>query len=284
MMNVTRYKCSVLAVDDDPAILSLLCHQLGNDFEVLTASSVGQARGLLAQRSVDIVLTDLKLPDEPGLALLDWVRRTTPRTSRILITGTARLEDAADAINQTQVHRLVLKPWRSEDLLQSLRAVSRALLLERSHEQLLDEMRKLNLELEQRVNERTRELEIVPVATPAEKHDAGEDGPLTGLADRPVQPASNRPHCSKRVAASKPDSDSVVRGSDRHRSLQGGQHEPPSPRRRSHTDVAGRRVAKFHSRIGLRWAALAVAREFPATRRIPTPQGPWFSRKGSERM
>ena len=158
-MNVTRYKCSVLVVDDDPVILSLISIQLGNEFEVLTAGSVEQARGLLVLRSFDIVMTDLQLPGEPGLALLDWVRRMTPRTSRILITGTARLEDAADAINQTQVHRLILKPWRSEDLLQSLRAVSRGLLMERTHEQLLDELRKLNLELEQRVIDRTRELE-----------------------------------------------------------------------------------------------------------------------------
>lgn len=186
-MNVTRYKCSVLAVDDDPAILSLLAMQLGHDFEILTACSVEQARALLAQRSVDIVLTDLQLPDESGLALLDWVRRTTPRTARILITGTARLEDAADAINQTQVHRLVLKPWRSEDLLQSLRAVSRALLLERSHEQLLDELRKLNLELEQRVIDRTHELENALTQLQQKNlmlEKMALTDPLTGLSNR----------------------------------------------------------------------------------------------------
>jgi diguanylate cyclase (GGDEF)-like protein len=159
-MNVTRYRCSVLVVDDDPAILSLLQTQLAADFEVLTSASSEHARGILTQRSVDILLTDLALPDESGLGLLDWVRRTSPRTYRVLLTGTARLEDAVDAINHTQIHRIVLKPWRSVDLLQSLRSTSRALLLERSHEQLLDEMRKLNLELEQRVVDRTRELEI----------------------------------------------------------------------------------------------------------------------------
>jgi len=159
-MNVTRYKCSVLIVDDDPGILSVLVAQLDSDFEVLTTCTSMQAREVLGRRSVDIVMTDLNLPDESGLALLDWVRRTAPRTARVLITGTARLEDAADAINQTQVHRLILKPWRSEDLLQSLRAAARALLMERSHEQLLDELRRLNVELEQRVVDRTRELEV----------------------------------------------------------------------------------------------------------------------------
>ncbi len=160
-MNATRYKCSVLVVDDDPAVLALLVAQLANDFELLTACSSEQARGLLSQRSADILMTDLTLPDESGVRLLDWVRRTAPRTARVLLTGTARLEDAVDAINHSQVHRLVLKPWRPEDLLQTLRATARGLLLERSHEQLLDELRKLNLELEARVAARTRELEQV---------------------------------------------------------------------------------------------------------------------------
>ncbi len=158
-MNVTRYKCSVLVVDDDPGVLAILNSQLAADFEVFSACSVEHARSQLAKRSIDILLTDLSLPDESGLSLLDWVRRHSPRTYRVLLTGTVRLEDTVDAINQTQIHRLVLKPWRCEDLLQTLRATSRALLLERSHEQLLDEMRRLNLELEQRVVDRTRALE-----------------------------------------------------------------------------------------------------------------------------
>lgn len=160
-MNVTRYKCSVLAIDDDPLVLAILVRQLAADFEVLTAPNIERGREALAQRSVDIVLCDLQLPDGSGLDLLDWLRRTAPRTARVLITGAARMEDTVDAINHSQVHRLVLKPWRAEDLLQALRTIARSLLLERSHEQLLDELRKLNLELEQRVHTRTLELEQV---------------------------------------------------------------------------------------------------------------------------
>ena len=157
-MNVTRYKCSVLIVDDDPGVLSLLAAQLAAEFEVIAASTPEQARAVLAERSVDILLCDLHLPGESGLKLLDGTRRASPRTARVLLTGTARLEDAVDAINHAQVHRLVLKPWKGEDLLQTLRAIGRGLLLERSHEQLLDELRALNADLEQRVAERTNEL------------------------------------------------------------------------------------------------------------------------------
>lgn len=158
-MNVSRYKCSVLVVDDDQAVLSLLATQLASDFEVVKAPNAEQARIVLASRNVDIILCDLHLPDESGLSLLDGTRRASPHTARVLITGAARIEDAIDAINHAQVHRLVLKPWRAEDLRQTLLNISRGLLLERSHEQLLDELRQLNADLEQRVADRTRALE-----------------------------------------------------------------------------------------------------------------------------
>ncbi len=158
-MPPTRYKCSVLVVDDEPAVLELLTGQLSHEFDVLTARSAVEAREKIASRPIDIVLSDLQLHDESGIHLLDWVYRTSPRTARLLLTGTARVEDAANAINTCRIHRFVLKPWRSEDLLLNLRQVARGLLLERSHEQLLEELRRLNLELEQRVVDRTRELE-----------------------------------------------------------------------------------------------------------------------------
>jgi diguanylate cyclase (GGDEF)-like protein len=148
-----------LVVDDEPSVRALLLGQLGDEFDVRVAGSAEQARHTLLDSPADIVLTDLLLPDGTGVQLLDWVQRILPRTGRVLLTGTARIEDAADAVNCSRVHRLVLKPWRTEDLLATLRSVARGLLLEHSHEQLLDEYRRLNADLEQRVQERTRELE-----------------------------------------------------------------------------------------------------------------------------
>lgn len=231
-MNVTRYKCSTLVVDDDPQILAVLAAQLGADFDVTTACTAAQARAILAQRSVDIVLSDLQLPDETGLSLLDWVRRTAPRTARVLITGTARMQDAVDAINHSQVHRLVLKPWRSEDLLQTLRAIARSLLLERSHEHLLDELRKLNLELEQRVLTRTHELEhalgqLQQANLILEKMAATD--PLTGLANKRAIDAIARKEFQRRTRIPTPiavlwiDADHFGRVNKDHSQIAGDQ-------------------------------------------------------------
>lgn len=157
MLNA-RYKCSVLVVDDEPSILALLARQLGHDFELLTAGTAEQAKSIVSYRAIDIVVTDLQLPDASGLALLDWVRRISPQSARVLLSGTAKLKDAAEAINCCQIDRLILKPWRGEDLLAHLNEVAKGLLLARSHKHLLDEMKTLNQQLEKRVADRTQEL------------------------------------------------------------------------------------------------------------------------------
>jgi diguanylate cyclase (GGDEF)-like protein len=180
-MTAPRYRCSVLAVDDEPAILALLEGQLGREFDLRVASTAERAKELLtASGGVDMIITDLTLPDATGVQLLDWACRTYPRTARILISGTAKLKDVADAVNCCHVHRIVLKPWRGEDLVAHLRDVGRGVLLERSHEKLLEDLRTLNAELEERVAERTRELQ--ERSQILEKMALTD--PLTGLPNR----------------------------------------------------------------------------------------------------
>ena len=152
-------KCSLLLVDDEPYILNTLSALAAKDFDVLKADSAEAAIDVFRRREVDIILTDQKMPGLTGVQLLEWVCEHSPKTIRLVMTGLARLEDAVDAINCGQVHRYLFKPWRANELLQILRGAARTFLLERSHEQLLDELRQLNQSLEARVQQRTQELE-----------------------------------------------------------------------------------------------------------------------------
>jgi diguanylate cyclase (GGDEF)-like protein len=156
---VTPHKCSLLVIDDDPGVLSTLVALASKDFDVLAAGSAEAAQQLFAVRAIDLVLADQNLPGMTGVQLLEWVRNHHPSTVRLLMTGLARFEDAVEAINCGQVFRYLFKPWRGGELLEVLRSASRTFLLERSHDQLLGELRQLNLDLEQRVNQRTRELQ-----------------------------------------------------------------------------------------------------------------------------
>ncbi|HXG08563.1 MAG TPA: diguanylate cyclase [Gemmataceae bacterium] len=152
-------KCSLLIVDDEHYLLPTLAALLGNDFEVITADSAEAAQEAFARREIDIVLTDQKMPRVTGIQLLEWVRQRSPKTVRLLMTGYAELEGAIEAINRGQVYYYLLKPWRTEELLQVLRNAADKFWLERSREQLLGELRRLNQDLERRIVERTRELE-----------------------------------------------------------------------------------------------------------------------------
>lgn len=152
-------KCSLLVVDDDPHILATLQGLLADEFTVLTAASAEAAQQVFAAHPIDIILTDQRMPRMSGVAFLEWARQHHPHTARLLMTGFAELEEAVEAINRGQVFRYIFKPWRLDVLLECLRSAARTILLERSHEQLLRELRRLNLELEDRVAQRTRELE-----------------------------------------------------------------------------------------------------------------------------
>ena len=163
---MSRYKCSLLVVDDEPSILDTLKILLRPEFEVLTADCADAAQQHFAQREIDILLTDQKMPRVTGVQLLEWVKENHPKTIRLMMTGFAELEETINAINKGQVFRFLLKPWQTENLLETLRTAGRTFVLERSHEQLLDELRQLNdklremnVELENRVAERTKSLE-----------------------------------------------------------------------------------------------------------------------------
>lgn len=152
-------RCSLLVVDDDPSILATLALLAAPEFDVLTAGTAEHARHLIGRRPVDLILTDQKLPGMAGVELLEWTRQHSPRTVRLLMTGLAVWEDAVQAINGGQVFRYLFKPWRNEELLHVLRHAAHAFHLERSNERLMEELRQLNLELERRVELRTRELQ-----------------------------------------------------------------------------------------------------------------------------
>jgi len=173
-------KCTLLVVDNDPHILATLPALLADEFEVLTASSGDAAQRLFATRSIELVLADQKMPRMSGVSLLEWVREHHPQTMRLLMTGFAELEEVVEAINRSQVFRYIFKPWRTDELLETLRMAARTFLLERSNLQLLNELRQLNLELEDRVAVRTREL----AEANRKLEELARTDPLTGVLNR----------------------------------------------------------------------------------------------------
>ena len=160
-------KPKVLLVDDEESILNSLRRLLrGQPYELLLATSGAQALEVMEQHSIDLVMTDARMPNMDGATLLAHIHRLYPTTTRILLTGYADMPTIIKAINEGQIHRYISKPWNDEEMLLTLRQSLAHQYSERERQRLEqltrlqnDQLKSLNTTLEKHVAARTSELQ-----------------------------------------------------------------------------------------------------------------------------
>lgn len=107
-------KPSILFVDDEVPLLRAISRVLkGCSLEVVIASSPSEALDILGQRRIDVVVSDIDMPEMSGLELLDIVRMRHPSALRMVLTGAASLERVLHAVNEGEVVRFFVKPFDS---------------------------------------------------------------------------------------------------------------------------------------------------------------------------
>jgi response regulator RpfG family c-di-GMP phosphodiesterase len=156
----------ILFVDDEQNILSSLRRLFRtHGYEVLTAGSGAAGLEILAQEPVDLIISDMRMPEMDGAQFLEQVRQRWPDTIRMLLTGYSDIPSILAAINRGEIYRYITKPWDDNDIvLVVLHALERrALEQEKKRLEALilaqnDELRDLNASLEVKVAERTAEL------------------------------------------------------------------------------------------------------------------------------
>ena len=119
---VTSGAGSVLIIDDEAEIresLQTLLELEGFEVECAVNGTEGLTR--IGERSFDLVLLDLALPDRNGLDILADLRATDPQLSVIMITAYGTVENAVRAM-QGGASNFVQKPWDNEKLLADVRA------------------------------------------------------------------------------------------------------------------------------------------------------------------
>ncbi len=103
----------VLVVDDKPNMLRLMAKVLRDDARILTAESGAEAIRILEAEPVDVVLSDLRMPDSDGLAVLEASKRLRPRSEFILMTAYASVPTAVEALRMGAFDYLT-KPFEPE--------------------------------------------------------------------------------------------------------------------------------------------------------------------------
>jgi DNA-binding NtrC family response regulator len=115
MFEATR---TVLIVDDDPQILRLLRAMLGpQNVKVLSAPLPSDALRICGEETVDVLISDISMPQMDGNKLAERVFKLNPRVRVLLISGAV---DEAPKVKGGQV-RFLKKPFFPAELIRSLR-------------------------------------------------------------------------------------------------------------------------------------------------------------------
>lgn len=108
----------ILIVEDDVAFCTMLQTFLRkNDFEVEVAYSAADALAAFDKMKVDIVISDVRLPDKEGLEILRRIKTFNPATQVIMMTSYAEIKMAVEAMKEGAFD-YIAKPFNPEVILQ----------------------------------------------------------------------------------------------------------------------------------------------------------------------
>lgn len=159
----------VLTVDDEPSVLSALRRVFrAQGIATLQATSAAEGLALLKTHRVDLVISDMRMPEMDGARFLEQVKIHDPGIVRVLLTGYADMSSTIAAINQGAIHRYIAKPWDDQDLVLVVREALIRRELERKNAELSEltarqneQLQDANQTLESRVSARTAELQQI---------------------------------------------------------------------------------------------------------------------------
>jgi|TARA_R110000823_G_scaffold185666_1_gene318073 DNA-binding NtrC family response regulator len=113
-------KENILIVDDDINILELLQRHLHSlNYHTYKAVSVKEAVAILRDTEIDLLITDLKMPEVDGFQLIQFASEHYPNMPKLVVTGYPSVQDALSAIKSGAIDYLV-KPFTKEELKQGV--------------------------------------------------------------------------------------------------------------------------------------------------------------------
>ena len=141
-------RARILVVDDDESIRTVLLAILAEEgYSVDVARTGKEAVKKSKTTRYSLALIDVRLPDTEGTRLLTQLKRASPRTRKIIITGYPSLQNAIDALNRG-ADAYVMKPFNMEKVLGTIKEQ-----LEKQREEMMFSQEKVAEFIETRVKE-----------------------------------------------------------------------------------------------------------------------------------
>ncbi|MGD8413179.1 MAG: sigma-54 dependent transcriptional regulator, partial [Candidatus Latescibacterota bacterium] len=106
---------TILIIDDEKTIRWSLSEALRNQYEIVDAETAAQGLKLFKERSPDLILLDMKLPDGDGLEILKTLKMDDPSLPVIMMTAYGEVETAVESM-KGGAYDFILKPYSLEKL------------------------------------------------------------------------------------------------------------------------------------------------------------------------
>ena len=101
---------SMLVVDDEPVIVSMLHEVFRPAYKVMSAASGEEALELLGSHHVDVIITDQRMPGMSGTQLLERSLEINPKIVKIILSAYTDTTDILKAINVCRINHYLVKP------------------------------------------------------------------------------------------------------------------------------------------------------------------------------
>lgn len=122
---ITEPNRRVLFVDDEAFILEAMERQVGDEFDVQTASSGSNALSVLkGGAQFAVIVADMRMPIMNGVEFLVKAREIDSKFVAIMLTGNTDRQTAIDAVEKGQVFHFLTKPCNRDRLLKAVEAAT----------------------------------------------------------------------------------------------------------------------------------------------------------------
>ncbi|MBU2913145.1 MULTISPECIES: response regulator [Reichenbachiella] len=153
-----RDKYTILYVDDEESNLRIFRMAFKREYNVLTALGGNEAIEMLRTNDIQCLITDQKMPEMTGTELLERVLPEFPDVIRMILTGFADIEAIVKAVNKCGIYKYITKPWDKGEMKLTIDKALEAYELKSDKINLIRELEKANSSLEEKVDQRTKEL------------------------------------------------------------------------------------------------------------------------------
>lgn len=145
---MSKGKANILYVDDEQNNLISFKATFRLKYNVLTAISGEEAKKIMAENDVHVIITDQRMPGMTGVEFLESILEEYPDPMRILLTGFADMNAVIDAVNKGKIFHYLSKPWNEQELDETIQRAYKVYVAKKEEEELKKKLTVSNSQLE----------------------------------------------------------------------------------------------------------------------------------------